>query len=550
MSFGVLFPLLVGTMVDVAAGVAPAWLGRRGLKSVALLLVGTLLVQSALSFFSSYVYHKVGEVGVGRLRKDVFTHLMALPMRFFNEHRVGELASRLSSDLMQIQDLLSFTVGQAIRQCMLLVGGMAAIFITSWKLSLVMACSFPVLVAAAAMFGRSVRRMSREANDRLAATGVIAVESLQAIAAVKSFGNECYESNRFSKSVDYYIEAVLKSAVRRAALISFIIAGVFGSIVLVLWYGAELLQSGGLTHGELTRFLLYTTFIGGSVASAAEVVGTVNKSLGAASRVMALKNEVAEVITVDMNAPRLTGWVTFQDLTFAYPSRPEVRVLDGINLEARPGERIALVGPSGAGKSTVVSLLLRFYEPTSGELMLDGVCAADLSLGLVRSNVALVPQDVVLFGGSIRENIAYGRTGSSEAEIVRAAQLSCCEEFILRFPEGYDTLVGERGVQLSGGQRQRVAIARAFLRDPAILVLDEATSALDSESERHVQQALETLLKGRTSFVIAHRLSTVRAADRIYVLENGRVSESGRHEELIAKLGGTYRKLCELQFTR
>ncbi|NBV35603.1 MAG: ATP-binding cassette domain-containing protein, partial [Proteobacteria bacterium] len=343
-----------------------------------------------------------------RLRKDVFEHLMALPMRFFNEHRVGELASRLSSDLMQIQELLSFTVGQAIRQCMLLVGGMAAIFITSWKLSLVMACSFPVLVAAAAMFGRSVRRMSREANDRLAATGVIAVESLQAIAAVKSFGNEGYESNRFSKSVDYYIEAVLNSAVRRAALISFIIAGVFGSIVLVLWYGAELLQSGGLTHGELTRFLLYTTFIGGSVASAAEVVGAINKSLGAASRVMALKDEAAEVITVDVNAPRLTGEVTFKDLTFAYPSRPEVRVLDGINLEAHPGERIALVGPSGAGKSTVVSLLLRFYEPTSGGLMLDGVCAADLSLGLVRSNVALVPQDVVLFGGSIRENIAYG----------------------------------------------------------------------------------------------------------------------------------------------
>jgi len=550
MSFGVLFPLLVGTMVDVAAGATPSWLGGRGLKSVALLLVGTLLVQSALSFFSSYVYHRVGEVGVGRLRKDVFAHLMALPMRFFNEHRVGELASRLSSDLMQIQDLLSFTVGQAIRQCMLLVGGMTAIFITSWRLSLVMACSFPVLVAAAAMFGRSVRRMSREANDRLAATGVISVESLQAINAVKSFGNEGYESNRFAKSVDYYIEAVLKSAVRRAALISFIIAGVFGSIVLVLWYGAELLQSGGLTHGELTRFLLYTTFIGGSVASAAEVVGAINKSLGAASRVMALKDEVAEVVTVDVNAPRLTGAVAFKDLTFAYPSRPEVRVLEGINLEARAGERIALVGPSGAGKSTVVSLLLRFYEPTSGELMLDGVCAADLSLGIVRTNVALVPQDVVLFGGSIRENIAYGRTGASEAEIVRAAQLSCCEEFISRFPEGYDTLVGERGVQLSGGQRQRVAIARAFLRDPAILILDEATSALDSESERHVQQALEKLLKGRTSFVIAHRLSTVRAADRIYVLEQGRVSESGRHEELIARPGGTYRKLCELQFTR
>lgn len=286
------------------------------------------------------------------------------------------------------------------------------------------------------------------------------------------------------------------------------------------------------------------------MASAAEVVGAMNKSLGAASRVMALKDEVAEVIAVDMTAPRLKGAVTFKDLTFAYPSRPEVCVLDGINLEARPGERIALVGPSGAGKSTVVSLLLRFYEPTSGGLMLDGVCAADLSLGLVRTNVALVPQDVVLFGGSIRENIAYGRTGASEAEIVRAAQLSCCEEFISRFPEGYDTRVGERGVQLSGGQRQRVAIARAFLRDPAILILDEATSALDSESERHVQQALEKLLKGRTSFVIAHRLSTVRAADRIYVLEQGRVSESGRHEELIARPGGTYRKLCELQFTR
>lgn len=549
MSFGVLFPLLVGTMVDVAAGKPPDWLGGRGLNSVALVLVGTLVAQACLSFGSSYAYHRVGEVGVGRLRKDIFGHMIALPMRFFNEHRVGELASRLSSDLMQIQDLLSFTVGQAIRQGMLLAGGMAAIFITSWKLSLVMACSFPLLVAVAAMFGRSVRRMSRDANDRLAVTGVIAVEALQAVAAVKSFGNEKHESLRFADAVDRYVDAVMKSAWRRAALIAFVISGVFGSIVLVLWYGAGLLQSGELTYGELTRFLLYTTFIGGSVASAAEVVGTVNKSLGAASRVMALKEEVAEVLAFDTEAPRLRGEINFKDVSFSYPSRPELRVLDGVNLEARTGERIALVGPSGAGKSTVASLLLRFYEPTSGGLLLDGLSASELPLGLVRANVGLVPQDVVLFGGSIRENIAYGRPGASASEITHAAQLSCCEEFISRFPEGYDTLVGERGVQLSGGQRQRVAIARAFLRDPAILILDEATSALDSESERLVQQALETLLKGRTSLVIAHRLSTVRAADRIYVLEKGRVSECGRHEELIAKEGGTYRKLCELQFT-
>jgi ATP-binding cassette subfamily B protein len=352
-----------------------------------------------------------------------------------------------------------------------------------------------------------------------------------------------------------FLIAVLRGARYRAAFVSFITMALFGAVVFVLWFGARMVQSGELTAGELTRFMLYTMFVGGAMGSFAEMYSEIQRALGATERVRELLAEIPEPTDrllpakADSNShTRLRGNVEFDRVCFSYPSRKDIQVLSDLTLTARAGERVALVGPSGAGKSTIVSLLLRFYEPDSGRLLFDGRDARDYRLADLRNQLAMVPQDVILFGGSIAENIAYGRPGANQEQIIDAAKKANAHDFITGFPEGYATLVGERGIQLSGGQRQRVAIARAILKDPAILILDEATSALDSESESLIQEALETLLAGRTSFIIAHRLATIRHADRIYVIKEGMTAESGTHAELIAKEDGLYRGFSELQF--
>jgi ATP-binding cassette subfamily B protein len=557
MSFGLMFPFLVGHLVDAALP-SPAVISVNAwqptVNTVALTLVGTLAIQAALTFFYSYSFNKVGESAVVQVRRRLYARLLSLPMKFHGEHRVGELASRLSNDLTLLSDTLAGTIPQALRQTMMLCGGVVMIALTSRRLSLVMLCSFPVLMLVAVFFGRKVRRLSREAQDRLAESATIVEETFQGIANVKAFGNESFEVRRYASGLDAYLATILRTSRRRAGLVSFIIAGIFGSIILVLWYGARLMQSGALTHGQLTRFTLYTIFVGGAVSSFAEVFSQIQKTLGANERVRELlEEEEAEVggqkSEVSAEVPRLRGAVAFEGVDFRYPSRPDLPVLRKLSLEARPGQRIALVGPSGAGKSTIVSLLLRFYEPDAGRILLDGQDAHSLDLATVRGNMAIVPQEVLLFGGSIRDNIAYGRLAATEAEIIEAARRAQCAEFIERFPESYATLVGERGVKLSGGQRQRLAIARALLKDPAILLLDEATSSLDSESEALIQQALAELLRGRTAFIVAHRLATVREADRIYVIEAGRVAEQGTHDELMKHSGGIYRRLAERQFT-
>lgn len=551
MSFGLLFPWLMGAMVDAAIPSVKAvkhtgW--QSNINSIALVLVGTLAMQAMLTFFSSWTFNFVGENAVVSLRRKLYGQLLSLPMKFFGEHRVGELTSRLSNDLAIIQDMLCHTVPQAIRQTMLMLGGIVAIFLTSPKLAAIMLGSFPVLIALAVLFGRSVRRVSRVAQDKLAEASTVVEETLQGIASVKSFANEGFEQRRYHTTLESFLTTVLRGARYRAALIGFIILGIFGSIVLVLWMGAHMMQSGQLTHGELSRFVLYAMFVGGGVSSFAEVFSVVQKSVGATDRIRELMKEEVETSSGEASS-RFQGAVRFDDVHFRYPSRPDLPVLHGISLEARPGERIALVGPSGAGKSTIISLLLRLYEPDSGVIRFDEKPARDFSLPCIRNNMALVPQEVLLFGGSIFENIAYGKPGATEAEVKDAARQASCAEFIERFPDGYATLVGERGVKLSGGQRQRVAIARAFLRNPGILMLDEATSSLDSESEQLIQQALDTLLAGRTAFIIAHRLSTIRKCDRIFVVENGRITESGTHDELLKSTGGTYRRLAEIQFS-
>jgi ATP-binding cassette subfamily B protein len=552
-SLGLSFPYLTGQLLDSAVGSPGNPVSDPGrLNRVALLLVSTLGVQAFFSFFSSWWFNHCGERALADLRRDTFGRLVGFPMTFFGRRRVGELASRLAGDLTVIQETLTGTVPQFLRQVTLLTGGVTLIVLTSWRLGAVMISTFPVLVLAAVLFGRRIRRLSRDAQDRLAEGGVVAEETLQGIANVKAFGNERFELERYGRHLQSFLDLILRTARLRASLVSFIIFGVFGSVVLVFWYGARLMQEGSMTFGELTRFILYTTFVGGSVASFAEVFSQVQKTLGATERVRELLGEPVEIDVTQPLAPsparRLNGEVRLESIRFHYPSRPEVDVFRDLNLEIRAGEKIALVGPSGAGKSTLVALLLRFYEPNAGKVWIDGRPASELSLTELRNNIAIVPQEVLLFGGTIEENIRYGKPEATEEELLNASRQALCHDFIQRLPQGYQTRVGDRGVQLSGGQRQRVAIARALLRNPAILILDEATSSLDSESERLIQRALEALLHGRTALIIAHRLSTIRRVDRIHVLESGAVVESGTHDELMDRPDGIYRRLAQLQF--
>jgi ABC transporter fused permease/ATP-binding protein len=555
------FPYLTGKLVDRAiAGTATAEpiLWQAGINAIVLTLLAALALQALFSFFHSVSFAQVGERSLADLRRDTYARLIRLPMAFYSQRRVGELTSRISADLSQIDSALVGTIPQFLRQLATLLGGGLLLFLTSVQLALFMLCSVPPLVIVAVLFGRRMRRISREAQDKLADSSVIVEESLQGILNVKAFTNERFELKRYWDSLQAYVAAVLRGARYRATFGAFITFALFGAVVLVLWYGARLVENGGLTTGELTRFMLYTMFVGGAIGSFAELYSQLQRTLGATQRVREILQERAEELEDvqaalspspdGVHAKKLHGDVKFDQVTFSYPSRKDVHVLRNVSLAARAGERVALVGPSGAGKSTLVALLLRFYDPDTGRILIDGRDGRDYQLSELRRQMAIVPQDVMLFGGSIAENIAYGRPGATEAEIVDAAGKANADEFIARFPEGYQTRVGERGIQLSGGQRQRVAIARAILKNPAILILDEATSSLDSESERLIQLALDGLMKGRTSIIIAHRLATVRNADRIFVIKEGEIVESGTHAELVERDNGVYRTLSELQF--
>lgn len=541
------FPKLLGDLVNS---------GNEGnladdLNRIALLLAGILIVQAVFSYFRTILFVKVTERSLADLRQDTYNHLISLPVKFFDKRRVGELNSRISSDISLLQETMTSTLAEFVRQVIIIVGGIALLVITSFELTVFMLAILPGVVLLSVFFGRFIRSFSKKAQAEVAESNTIVEETLQGIQSVKAYTNEFFEMNRYKKRTLEIAKIGIKGGRYRGAFSSFLILGLFGALVAVIWRGALLLASGEIDAGELFSFVLYSGFIGGTIGGMANVFTRIQRFLGATEDLFDIfgeeTEELSEVISLDEEY-QLKGDINFENLFFEYPSRPDESVLKGITLEIKANQVVALVGASGAGKSTITSLLLRLHEPTGGHLKYDGKDSKSIPLSFLRSQIALVPQDIFLFGGSIRENIRYGDPSANEDQIIEAARQANAWEFIERFPEQLETLVGERGTQLSGGQRQRVAIARALLKNPKILILDEATSSLDSESEKLVQEALENLMSGRTSIVIAHRLSTVRNSDQIFVLDDGQIVESGTHKQLMQVQDGKYRGLSKLQF--
>lgn len=538
------FPFVAGKLIDTAQG--SSWIVN-DVNSIAWLLIGILAVQSVFSFFRVWLFALVSERSMRDIRLALYSRLVRLPMTFFDKRRTGELISRITADVSQLQDTFSTTLAELFRQIVTLVAGIGFLLYNTPKLTVFMLGTFPVLVLIAMVFGRFIRNLSKKTQDELAAANVIVEETLQSISTVKSFVGEAYESARYGKGLNSVVGVALTTAKYRGAFISFIIFALFGGIVAVMWYGASLVAEGEMSVGELVSFVLYTTFIGGSIAGLGDIYSQLQKAIGSSERVLEIMEEEPEAES-GASSEKFEGKIEFNHVGFRYPTRPEVEVLKNVSFQVQSGEKVALAGHSGAGKSTIIQLLLRFYEVEKGTIFIDGRDVKDWDLKILRSKIGIVPQEVLLFGGSIRENIAYAKPGAGEEEIILAAKKANAWQFISQFPEGLDTLVGERGVKLSGGQRQRVAIARAILKDPAILILDEATSSLDAESESLVQQALDELMKGRTTLIIAHRLATIRKVDRIYALSEGKIVEEGSHKELLQNEGGFYANLVRLQF--
>ncbi len=542
------FPWLMGKLIDSAKYTSEiAWMNDT--NTMALILAGVLLVQSVFSFFRVYLFATASERAMADVRTTFFDKLLTLNLEFYEQRRVGELTSRSTNDVDQLQDMLSATLPEFVRQIVTIVFGVAFIFYISPQLTLLMISSFPVLVILAVVYGKFIRKLSRNRQDALAASNVVVEETMQNVATVKAFTNENYESRRYRNFMQRVVDTGIKGAVNRGGFTTFLILGLFGGFVLVIWYGTTLLKAGEIQEGDLFSFVLYTGFIGGAVGGIGDLFGRLQKTVGATERIFEILDEKGELELQQEpdNTKRLSGKITLDNIRFSYPTRQDVQVLNGISMTINPGQKIALAGYSGAGKSTIAQLILQLYIPDSGKLLFDDMPVDRMEKRQLRSNMALVPQEVLLFGGTIRENIAYGKPGATDAEITEAAKKANAWQFISQFPEGLDTIVGERGVKLSGGQRQRIAIARAILKDPAILILDEATSSLDAESEKLVQDALETLMENRTTIIIAHRLSTIRNVDTIFVLSDGRIAEYGNYQELAAREHSIFRNLLKLQ---
>jgi ABC-type multidrug transport system fused ATPase/permease subunit len=544
-SAGLVFPYLMGKLLGSTNTTANPEQAIRlidlsNVNQIALALFVLFFFQSVFSFVRVVLFNNVTENALRDMRNDAFQKLVYMPMDFFNRQKVGELTSRVASDITQIQEVLRTTIAEFFRQIIIVFGGIAFLFFISWKLSLIMLATVPVMAIVAVFFGRYIRKLSKEAQDYIATSNSVLEEALTGIANVKAFTNEWFLLGKYKKSTQQTRDLNVRSGIWRGLFVSFIIFCLFGAIVFIVWKGLLMTQGPNpeLASEGFYQFVLFTIMMGASIGSLPDLYASVQKAVGATENLLDLLQEEGEnLISQAEESLAIDGSLRFEQLVFHYPQRPDINVLKGIDFNLAPNQTLALVGQSGSGKSTIANLILQFYKPTSGSIYFGNQNANELDLHQLRKHMAVVPQEVLLFSGSILENIRFGRPDASDAEVTDAAQKANAWEFISTFPEQMHTEVGDRGIQLSGGQKQRIAIARAILKNPSILILDEATSALDSTSEKLVQDALEELMKGRTSIVIAHRLSTIRRADQILVLQDGQITEQGQHDELMALKG-------------
>lgn len=550
---GLVFPLKSGEMLGlIGENTKSVSAIKEELTIVGLSLLGILLAQAIFSFGRVYLFAQVTENVLKALREQTFGQIIKMPMSFFSKNQVAELSSRIATDINVISDAFTINIAEFIRQLIVGVGGLTLLVVkTDWVIAKWFLIIIPPLTVVAILFSRRIRKFSKGYQEKIAESNVVVGEAFTGITNVKTFTNEGYEIAKYDAVTNEVKAFGLKYGILRGLFFSFVMVFVFGSVFFILWqmlYALKVDQS--IKPEAFGTFMMLALFVAGSLGGLPEQIASIQRALGATDRVFELIDGTVEGIDIAKAhaAKNSKGEIVFSNVSFNYPSRPDFTVLKNLNFSVSAGQTVALVGSSGSGKTTIASLLLRFYDPQSGHITIDGVDSKTQSLTELRNQIALVPQDVILFAGSIRSNIAYGKPNATDAEIEAAAQKANAYDFITSFPDKFDTLVGERGIQLSGGQRQRIAIARAVLKDPAILILDEATSSLDSESERLVQEALDKLMVGRTSVVIAHRLSTIRNADQIVVLQNGEVQENGTHEQLIKNEAGLYHKLNRMQF--
>lgn len=553
-SVGLLFPLKSGTLFGFfGSNEGSIAEQKENLYNVGYLLLVILLVQGVFSFGRVYFFTQVTESILKGLRGDTFSRLIQMPMQFFSKNQVAELSSRMATDINVISEAFTINIAELIRQSIVGIGGLVLMIVyTKWEIAKWFLMIIPPLTVVAIVFGKKIRNYSKTFQDKIAEANVIVGESLTGITNVKTFTNEAYEIKRYLNKTTEIKDFGIKYGIFRGSFFAFVITCVFGAVFFILFLMVDLKIENKISAEEFGRFMMLALFVAGSLGGLPEQIASIQRALGATDRVFELIDGQIENIDINTNSPATpvekSGEIEFKNLSFNYPTRADFQVLKNITFKANIGETVALVGSSGSGKSTIASLISRFYDPVNGEILIDGKNSKDYSLTDLRKKIALVPQDVILFAGSIKDNIAYGKPNATMQEIEEAAKKANAFDFINSFPEKFDTLVGERGIQLSGGQRQRIAIARAVLKNPSILILDEATSSLDSESEHLVQEALEKLMIGRTSIVIAHRLATIRNADKIVVLQKGEVLEIGDHTTLIKNEEGLYYKLSKMQF--
>jgi ABC-type multidrug transport system fused ATPase/permease subunit len=549
-SVGLYFPLLGGSMIgNIADTTVSGQAKLDAINKTAIPLFLVLLIQGVFSFGRVFMFTQVSEHLLNQLRNHVYEKLIKKPMSFFSVNQTAELSSRIATDTSVVGDAFTATIAELIRQTVVGIGGLVLmIFYTKPQIALWFLIIIPPIILISILFAKRIRKFSKQYQDKIAESNIVVGESLTGIVNVKTFTNEQYEINRYTtRTADIKLFGI-KYGIFRGSFFAFVITCVFGSIFFILYKMLQLNASGGLTGEEFGRFLMLALFVSGSLGGLPETIAGIQRSLGATDRLFELIDGDVEDISNTENVTKANGHIQLQNINFVYPSRPDFTVLENVSFDIKAGTTVALVGSSGSGKSTIANLLLRFYNLNSGQILLDGINIKNMELSELRSKIAYVPQEVLLFAGTIKENIAYGKTNATEEEIIEASKKANAYDYIMSFPDAMNTLVGERGIQLSGGQRQRIAIARAVLKNPSILILDEATSSLDSESEKLVQDALDNLMKNRTSIVIAHRLSTIRDADSIVVLQKGVVVEQGTHDQLMKSENGFYQKLSRMQF--